>query len=199
MPSIYEIASELSRRWPELNRDGESNRADTISAVISQMLEAQTRCSFCGCLFNTGNDYGKEKLREHIQTCDKSPLVATLIAAESLVVHMWVHSAYKNNGYLQMTTEQKIMYCAAIGAKFDPIEPKFEEQQPKPKPEPKEKLCRCRACIRARGEKVGGFPEELTTIIVCDICGNKRCPRASHHKFECTNSNEPGQPGSDYE
>jgi len=146
----------------------------------------------CGCLFNTGNDYGKEKLREHIRTCEKSPLVKTIIAAESLVVHMWVHSTYKNNGYLQMTTEQKVMYCAAIGAKFDPVEPKFEEQPSKP--ETTAKLCQCRACIRASGEMVGGFPKELTMMIVCDICGNKRCPHANHHKFECTNSNEPATP-----
>ena len=28
---------------------------------------------------------------------------------------------------------------------------------------------------------------------VCSICGNKRCPHASDHNYECTNSNEPGQ------
>lgn len=27
---------------------------------------------------------------------------------------------------------------------------------------------------------------------VCSICGNKRCPHASDHNFECTNSNEVG-------
>lgn len=33
----------------------------------------------------------------------------------------------------------------------------------------------------------------------CDICGNKRCPRGTDHRNACTNSNEPGQPGSHYE
>ena len=35
-------------------------------------------------------------------------------------------------------------------------------------------------------------------MIVCPTCGNKRCPRATDHRFTCTNSNEPGQPGSRY-
>lgn len=36
-------------------------------------------------------------------------------------------------------------------------------------------------------------------MILCSICGNKRCPHAADHRHECTNSNEPGQPGSSYE
>lgn len=35
-------------------------------------------------------------------------------------------------------------------------------------------------------------------MIVCPDCGNKRCPRATWHGHDCTNSNEPGQPGSCY-
>lgn len=30
-------------------------------------------------------------------------------------------------------------------------------------------------------------------MVVCDKCGNKRCPRATYHKYECTNSNEVDQ------
>jgi hypothetical protein len=33
---------------------------------------------------------------------------------------------------------------------------------------------------------------------LCPTCGNKRCPHASDHDLACTNSNEPGQPGSIY-
>jgi len=36
-------------------------------------------------------------------------------------------------------------------------------------------------------------------FIVCPDCGNKRCPRATNHSNACTNSNEPGQPGSSWE
>jgi len=35
-------------------------------------------------------------------------------------------------------------------------------------------------------------------FIVCKTCGNKRCPKATDHRLECTGSNEPGQPGSRY-
>jgi hypothetical protein len=33
---------------------------------------------------------------------------------------------------------------------------------------------------------------------VCPICGNKRCPHATDHNYECTNSNDVGQTGSFY-
>jgi len=41
--------------------------------------------------------------------------------------------------------------------------------------------------------------ERVTQMIVCPECGNKRCPRSTHHNYKCTDSNEPGQPGSRYE
>lgn len=36
-------------------------------------------------------------------------------------------------------------------------------------------------------------------MIVCGICGNKRCPHATNHVNECTGSNEIGQKGSSWE
>jgi len=30
-------------------------------------------------------------------------------------------------------------------------------------------------------------------MVVCDICGNKRCPHAENCDYECSNSNEPHQ------
>jgi rRNA maturation endonuclease Nob1 len=39
---------------------------------------------------------------------------------------------------------------------------------------------------------------DYTLFGACPECGNKRCPRAADHKLSCTNSNEPGQPGSLY-
>ncbi|MFE7744380.1 hypothetical protein [Nocardia sp. NPDC057455] len=35
-------------------------------------------------------------------------------------------------------------------------------------------------------------------MIVCPVCGNKRCPRATYHEHDCTRSNESGQEGSVY-
>lgn len=37
---------------------------------------------------------------------------------------------------------------------------------------------------------------ESPNMIVCSTCGNKRCPKATNHALNCTNSNEPGQNGS---
>ena len=35
-------------------------------------------------------------------------------------------------------------------------------------------------------------------MVVCDTCGNKRCPHATDHENACTHSNAPGQAGSIY-
>lgn len=35
-------------------------------------------------------------------------------------------------------------------------------------------------------------------MYLCPTCGNKRCPKATDHRLDCTNSNEPGQVGSRY-
>lgn len=55
------------------------------------------------------------------------------------------------------------------------------------------KDCDCHACRRLR-------PLTLSDIrmVLCPICGNKRCPKANDHLNSCTGSNEPGQPGSAY-
>lgn len=50
--------------------------------------------------------------------------------------------------------------------------------------------CWCDACLP--------IDDERRYMIVCPECGNKRCPKASHHANACTHSNEPGQPGSVY-
>lgn len=39
---------------------------------------------------------------------------------------------------------------------------------------------------------------ERAGMTVCQTCGNKRCPKATSHDYECTGSNEPGQAGSVY-
>ncbi|WP_175011184.1 hypothetical protein [Burkholderia lata] len=36
-------------------------------------------------------------------------------------------------------------------------------------------------------------------MILCQTCGNKRCPHATNHLNACTGSNEPGQKGSSWE
>lgn len=59
--------------------------------------------------------------------------------------------------------------------------------------------CGCLMCIRARGDVLYGLPRELTEMILCPSCGNKRCPHATNHKYLCTNSNDMNQEGSVYQ
>jgi hypothetical protein len=61
----------------------------------------------------------------------------------------------------------------------------------------------CQMCDagRRRALEVSGAPlsEWINSrMIVCPECGNKRCPKATHHDNACTGSNDPGQPGSNY-
>ncbi len=63
--------------------------------------------------------------------------------------------------------------------------------QPAPVQEPVNRYC-CHACFTASGSIL------LDRMILCPQCGNKRCPKASDHRLDCTSSNDPGQPGSLY-
>ena len=56
----------------------------------------------------------------------------------------------------------------------------------------REEVCECHACLHKKGVRV------ITKMILCPTCGNKRCPHASDHRLDCTDSNEPGQAGSVY-
>lgn len=51
---------------------------------------------------------------------------------------------------------------------------------------------RCWACLEAAGERIW-------FMVVCALCGNKRCPHATDHTQDCSGSNAPGQLGSAYE
>ena len=57
--------------------------------------------------------------------------------------------------------------------------------------------CGCIQCLTERGDEAV-YPLR-TRMIVCEFCGNKRCPHANDHRNACTRSNEPGQKGSAYE
>ena len=64
-----------------------------------------------------------------------------------------------------------------------------------------EEDCVCHRCVREKrleSPLYPGIPVDNLSIIVCPICGHKRCPKASDHEMACTNSNDPGQPGSVY-
>jgi hypothetical protein len=54
----------------------------------------------------------------------------------------------------------------------------------------------CHACLVGVTEH--GLPVTFQRMILCPDCGNKRCPKASNHRHQCTESNEPNQRGSIY-
>lgn len=61
--------------------------------------------------------------------------------------------------------------------------------------------CICHRCIEENNICLPGMPGwklNMNVMILCAVCGNKRCPHASDHRLTCTGSNEPGQPGSVY-
>lgn len=58
--------------------------------------------------------------------------------------------------------------------------------------------CGCSACDEAWRRTQPFIVQLVRQMIVCELCGNKRCPHAAHHDNVCTRSNEPGQPGSGY-
>lgn len=59
--------------------------------------------------------------------------------------------------------------------------------------------CGCIKCLDAGWEPDpsrgcdGMIRPSRRRMVVCRICGNKRCPHATDHIFICTQSNEPGQ------
>ncbi|WP_016695014.1 hypothetical protein [Rhodococcus rhodochrous] len=61
--------------------------------------------------------------------------------------------------------------------------------------------CWCFTCVDDYVEAMEQYdPRIMPTwgFIMCPDCGNKRCPKATHHDHACTGSNEPGQEGSRY-
>ena len=61
--------------------------------------------------------------------------------------------------------------------------------------------CGCGACTELEYEDFTRLmPDEFFSaqMILCQDCGNKRCPKAANHENVCSGSNEPGQAGSSY-
>jgi len=57
----------------------------------------------------------------------------------------------------------------------------------------------CGQCYNCLDDHNAGLENPvLYMMIVCKVCGNKRCPHATNHKENCTGLNEPNQPGSRY-
>lgn len=71
------------------------------------------------------------------------------------------------------------------------MNPPFDWQQL----EQQQELALASDCRRCFGENGGVMNVRM---FLCTTCGNKRCPKATDHRNDCTDSNEAGQKGSDY-
>lgn len=59
----------------------------------------------------------------------------------------------------------------------------------------------CHACIERfdlRHPQIPALALSSSRMILCEHCGNKRCPHASDHELPCSGSNDSGQAGSMY-
>lgn len=55
-------------------------------------------------------------------------------------------------------------------------------------------VCGCAECREAIDAVIDSFYSMLSQgMILCPLCGNKRCPHASSHRYSCTQSNVFGQ------
>lgn len=60
----------------------------------------------------------------------------------------------------------------------------------------RETPCPCYTCQEPHFPTI--YLRYQLSMILCEICGNKRCPHATNHIYECSHSNELGQIGSRY-
>jgi hypothetical protein len=58
-------------------------------------------------------------------------------------------------------------------------------------------ICGCTGCLDLLDEFTQSADSWMSGssrhMVVCSICGNKRCPHAQSHTYACGRSNEPGQ------
>lgn len=73
-----------------------------------------------------------------------------------------------------------------------------DQLKPAPGPPAEPRQCECHRCIKENNLMWNGIRLDNARMILCPLCGNKRCPRASDHRLGCTGSNDSGQPGSVY-
>lgn len=77
-----------------------------------------------------------------------------------------------------------------IKAAQDMSDKGYEESTHEKQAQFAKKRCWCHTCRPITLEDM--------RMVLCPSCGNKRCPKATNHTNECTNSNEPNQLGSIY-
>lgn len=94
------------------------------------------------------------------------------------IIEAWNTQADEYNQWCELSEDEKLRWA-------------FQCAKPEPEQEPVAKYC-CHSCFKKSGQLF------LDRMILCPKCGNKRCPKATHHELQCTNSNESSQAGSVY-
>ncbi len=145
--------------------------------VLEQALEALERC-------------GSESytLEREAMTAIRGVLAQPEQQWQSTADKVQIEKVPANGGLLPAQPEQKMTYQQAAQL-INEMESK--QERPAVQGEPVNKYC-CHTCFNKSGQVF------LDRMILCPECGNKRCPKATHHDLPCTNSNEPGQAGSIY-
>ena len=104
MPSDKDIVQEARELLSHLS-DWPNSIPDIKHALFADAVERERDSPFFGCSTHVADLYGR------------APDLLRALADEverlrELVVHMHVHSGYRDNGYMQMTTPQKDLYDA---------------------------------------------------------------------------------------
>lgn len=126
MPSPQEIAAYISAHWDELNREGKVNRDITLEAVITQMLQASAKCIYCGSTFNLEVPSERERLADHILSCEKSPLVQQVKAAVE-AVDAFATAALKTDEYVKTLERNNAELEAQLAQKTASVAPSVEQ------------------------------------------------------------------------
>lgn len=128
MSRYHELAAEIARLIPELNQDGLLNNTLTIEGIINRSINSHAVCIYCGTVHLYGTPDEQNKLTDHIMSCEKNPMVKLVAdckalceqfdketaSFEKLIHHIYIHDNYADCGFLQMTTEQKKLFCAVL-------------------------------------------------------------------------------------
>ncbi|WP_433867062.1 hypothetical protein [Ralstonia wenshanensis] len=155
---------------PPLDATEAAEREHMGCAHCRTGIYAQQHCINCGLNVSPSCDCHRGRAARKISQQDPEPIYQ-VVAGEDPDIWRDVTAAEYGE---RLPSSRRRMYFA-------------------PKAAPK---CWCYICNKDRMEY--GVPYVMTHMIVCPSCGNKRCPRATDHRVACTNSNEPGQPGSRY-
>lgn len=155
LASTYRKEITAANKGAERNAHISSNLTDKVIALRSELEKAQEQLAKT---IHHGNQVSaayidenhklsaeldkaqrdRELFKEHSDVMEKQRDIykAELDKAKEVLRRSSVHDAYRHNGYLQMTTEQKKLYCSIIGAEFTPLRPEFHES-PQPKDQSK--------------------------------------------------------------